>query len=406
MLRRYGQDTSRPAITLRNSKPKTPRYISSSKLDSQPDVWSDDFLPESPPPLPVTGFEDPFPGVSIIPEEFKIGPLSKSRSSKSLKSSKKTTRATITDIPAPALEFLKTRNSSTSTIFQDPQNPITIVLTAPEDELPKDPFLDETSTTNASRTRSLSVSSLPVLPSQQPNPHLLMPPLDAQHDPRTLRKAQDLREIRKWLISFLNAKGDTFPRKLRKRMMEIYAIKPSDIDPSILRKWELENEDEGVSLSTSLDGKDAEIDQKESLRILGQAMRSRIEEITPLPSKLKPKAQVKEKEKPKSPPRARPQSRKSSANANAQPLATILDDEEFEACVFGAGFAWEEDLATRPREPSSTDSVRECDVESQWQCGGDGEVEGPGETESEKYSRRRVWVGERGVWRQAEKRSG
>lgn len=88
----------------------------------------------------------------------------------------------------------------------------------------------------------------------------------------------------------------------------------------------MENEDEGVSLfDGKLDGKDEEMDQKESLRILGQAMRSRIEEVTPLPQK---KAKPKPKSPPKSPPRVRPQSRKGSVTANAQPLATILDDEE------------------------------------------------------------------------------
>jgi hypothetical protein len=116
------------------------------------------------------------------------------------------------------------------------------------------------------------------------NQSLLMPPTDPQLDPRKLRKAQEFREIRKWLITFLNSKGDRFPRKLRLRMMDLYCIREFDLAPEIVARFNAELQDEGVALEQQDEG----MDDAQSLSILGAAFRSQIEELTPRKEKVIP----------------------------------------------------------------------------------------------------------------------
>jgi len=107
--------------------------------------------------------------------------------------------------------------------------------------------------------------------------------------------------------------------------MDIYGIQPCDFDPAIQRKWEDEEKgeregDEGVHFG----GDDDQRDQKESLRILGQAMRERIEE-----AHLVPKARPKPASSTMT---ERPRSRKNSIKTTSRDLASIpdVDDEELE----------------------------------------------------------------------------
>jgi hypothetical protein len=112
-----------------------------------------------------------------------------------------------------------------------------------------------------------------------------MPPTEHQIDSRRLRKAQEFREIRKFLIHFMNAKGDQFPKKLRSRMMEAYAIADSDLSPEVVARFnDLENDmkDEGVALEQlGMNELDKETTDAENLRILSMAFQSRIADVTP-----------------------------------------------------------------------------------------------------------------------------
>lgn len=140
--------------------------------------------------------------------------------------------------------------------------------------------------------------------------------------------AQEFRSIQKWLITILEAKGEQFPRNLRKRLMTIYAIPLSDISPSTLQKWELVDpgqkvEDEGVALH--VDGNEDE-EKKEALRMLGEAMRSQV--VIPAVKtnmNIKPRPQTRPHSNSKS------RSRRQSIKSLTSSLTTIPDDEDSEA---------------------------------------------------------------------------
>jgi hypothetical protein len=116
-----------------------------------------------------------------------------------------------------------------------------------------------------------------------PDPSRLMPPTEQQIDARRLQKAREFREIRKFIIQFMNMKGSQFPKKLRYRMMEAYSIADSDLSPETVAKFnDVEIKDEGVELeqpSTQDEGK--EHSDAENLRILEMAFRSQIPVVTP-----------------------------------------------------------------------------------------------------------------------------
>jgi len=112
-----------------------------------------------------------------------------------------------------------------------------------------------------------------------------MPPTEHQIDTRRLRKAQEFREIRKFLIHFMNAKGDQFPKKLRSRMMDAYAITDSDLSPAVVARFnDLGNEvrDEGVALEQlGMNELEKETTDAEDLQILSMAFQSRLPMVTP-----------------------------------------------------------------------------------------------------------------------------
>lgn len=202
---------------------------------------------------------------------------------------------------------LKRRNESTSTIFKNsPLAPVTIIVTTPEEDLesrsssssePRNSFNSirafrntspDASTTSLPGTQfspSFSTESLPLPQHRRLDPSRLMPPTEHQIDTRRLRKAQEFREIRKFLIHFMNAKGDQFPKKLRSKMMDAYAITDSDLSPEVVARFnDLGNEvrDEGVALEQlGMNELDKETTDAEDLQILSMAFQSRIPMVTP-----------------------------------------------------------------------------------------------------------------------------
>ncbi|PMD44866.1 hypothetical protein L207DRAFT_524311 [Hyaloscypha variabilis F] len=202
---------------------------------------------------------------------------------------------------------LKRRNENTSTIFQNSLlAPITIIVTTPEEnEPPPSPIpgprnsfnsirASRISSPNASTTslpatrfsRQFSTDSLPLPQPERLDPNRLMPPAEYQLDTRRLRKAQEFREIRKFLIHFMNAKGDQFPKKLRSRMMELYAITDADLAPEVLARFNDPGngdiKDEGVALEQlGMNELEKETTDAEDLRILSMAFQSQIPVMTP-----------------------------------------------------------------------------------------------------------------------------
>ncbi|KAH7351289.1 hypothetical protein BKA65DRAFT_255464 [Rhexocercosporidium sp. MPI-PUGE-AT-0058] len=213
--------------------------------------------------------------------------------------------------------------STSSTIFQhSPTAPVTIILTTPDSD-PPSPILSPCSpfsthhrsaTPSMTRsksylasltTRSFSTTSLPSssrqnlltnasttsLPSTTltPDSTRLMPPSEQALDLTRLRKAQEFREVRKFMITFLNTKGHTFPSKLRLRIMQGYSIHERELDPNTVRQFstlseekEGEGMDEGVALEAGSDeGKGKELSNAENLQILTMAFQSQIPLVTP-----------------------------------------------------------------------------------------------------------------------------
>ena len=269
-------------------RPTAPRKISSNSrnpADSHHDAkanssngWGNDFKPESPPPLPIINLsESCFP--SSTKRDLDRNCEDGTFNLKINKGTLKTGLHAELDMSERNLQRLKNSkndsvNASTSTLFHDPQRDITILLTTPEDDIPALNF----SELSSPRSRSSSVASLPAIPLHKGhlNTSLLMPPNDSQRDQRGQQQVEEIKEVRKWLISFINAKGDTFPRKVRQKMMDEYRISEWDLAPQVVAKFNAEEPDEGASID-----EDNETDQKESLQILSQAFQSQIEEVTP-----------------------------------------------------------------------------------------------------------------------------
>ncbi|KAH8601678.1 hypothetical protein B0O99DRAFT_588865 [Bisporella sp. PMI_857] len=310
MEKKRALDSVAPTRIPKDSKSRTSLSLSQDiKQDLRKDLWDKNFRPESPPPLPAISFDDPFPAVPISADEFKSGSL-KFKSSRNI--ARKGLTFHLSEGDLRTLQELKSANSSTSTLFKDPQHEITIVLTTPEDEIPQPTFSEAIK--SGGRARNSSVTSLPAMSLQQSriNTTLLMPPSDKQLDPRKLRQEQEIKEVRKWLINFINSKGDTFPRKVRQRMMDAYSIREFDLAPEAVAKFSAAERDEGVSID-NLD----ELDPKEGLRLLNKAFQSQIGDITPrgIDRTPLPIPRTKKNSKPVTP-RAKPV------------LVTITDDEE------------------------------------------------------------------------------
>jgi hypothetical protein len=107
-----------------------------------------------------------------------------------------------------------------------------------------------------------------------------MPPTEHVLDARRIQKAHEFREIRGFMISFMNMKGAMFPEQLRFQMMDLYGIQEADLHPETVAKFNSKDnflehyQDEGVAL-------DDVGNSKQHLKILETAFRSRMEEVTP-----------------------------------------------------------------------------------------------------------------------------
>lgn len=192
------------------------------------------------------------------------------------------------------LKTLKRRQVSlTSILFENyPLAPVTIIFTTPENKSPSSsgtPATTDPSNIIRSRGTDVNISTTPG-PMQHtrsmspdslftPDHNRLMPLTQRQIDHRRLQKAREFRETRKFLIDFMNAKADQFPKKLRRRMMNLYSINELDLEPATVAGFEFEMSDEGVvlaGLSAVEEGRDAD-----DLRILVMALRSQIAMVPP-----------------------------------------------------------------------------------------------------------------------------
>lgn len=195
---------------------------------------------------------------------------------------------------------LKKRNlSSSSTIFMNsPLAPVTIIVTTPEDDIPSPPPSPSqptpSNTFNEIRANKFKTEpnndSTTTLPEMRyphnfstdslfvPDLSRLQPPTENQIDTRRLRKAKESREFRRFLIQFMNTKGDQFPKKLRFRLMEAYSIAEADLLPSMVEKFRLVDmrdgdRDEGVALESLGNGDE---DDSQHMSILQSAFMSMI----------------------------------------------------------------------------------------------------------------------------------
>jgi len=309
----------RTPIWEENARAKTEADLANASRVVQV-VWDDPAPLREPPPIPRMASSEELEGRATI--RSVTNPLAKKR--RSLMRPRET-KEKEEEIPRgekynPAMvpyvsdgyvqkpRTLKRRNESTSTIFKNsPLAPVTIIVTTPEEDLesrssssssePRNSFNSirafrntspNASTTSLPATQfspGFSTESFPLPQHRRLDPSRLMPPTEHQIDTRRLRKAQEFREIRKFLIHFMNAKGDQFPKKLRSRMMDAYAITDSDLSPAVVARFnDLGNEvrDEGVALEQlGMNELDKETTDAEDLQILSMAFQSRIPMVTP-----------------------------------------------------------------------------------------------------------------------------
>lgn len=280
---RYAADQVTVSYTSgrRDSKARQILDLRSEYNKSAPaDIWDDTFEPESPPPLSKHGFDVSFDeDLKNARAEFDVT-ISAEKEDLTQYTDSEYSSSDIAEDHVQDRTSTQRKNEISATIFQSSTKaPITIIVTTPIEEIPdpvdRPPVLKRTS------------ASFPLAPLNSDrlnniDTNLLMPPTDNQLDQRKLRKAQEFREIRKWLIIFINSKGDKFPRKLRLRMMDLYSIREFDLAPEIVAKFRAEMQYEGVTL----DAQGGELDDAASLSILGAAFRSQIEEVTPRKEKV------------------------------------------------------------------------------------------------------------------------
>ncbi|KAK0102267.1 hypothetical protein ONS95_005889 [Cadophora gregata] len=235
---------------------------------------------------------------------------------------------------APTRPSLRYRTKSFSSVIleQSPSAPITIILTTPDSDPPSPdysspppsyfssqhqghfspsfhgPSLSKTKYYTAARPiRSFSSPSIPTLASSPgllspnwsttslpstyispfPDPNKLIAPSEQALDISRLRKAQEFRQVRKFMIDFLNAKGHTFPPKLRLRILAGYGIEEKELHPETVKRFAISDSvaetDEGVALDGVCleDSKAKGISNAENLRILSMAFQSQIPLVTP-----------------------------------------------------------------------------------------------------------------------------
>ncbi|KAI9055929.1 hypothetical protein LZ554_000864 [Drepanopeziza brunnea f. sp. 'monogermtubi'] len=220
-----------------------------------------------------------------------------------LYSSSSSTRTSTSSTPRPTRPPTCRTRSCSSTILihaSSSRAPISIILTTPEGDdpsfhippptpypsiharaslrsYPTPSLLQNTRSRSSAPHPNFSVAFLPTIPDTT----RLMPPTEHAIDTHRLRRTQEAREIRRFIISFLNTKGDTFPRKLRVRIMDGYAIHEKELNPDVVQRFHESDlaavRDEGVALDAG--GKQQ--DDRENLRILELAFKSQIPHVTP-----------------------------------------------------------------------------------------------------------------------------
>ncbi|KAF4630052.1 hypothetical protein G7Y89_g8092 [Cudoniella acicularis] len=136
-------------------------------------------------------------------------------------------------------------HGSSCTLFEySPTAPITIILTTPDDDTPPPtprPTSERKNPFHAIRSIRTSTPIPPMPPTNSSTVGLsppldrtrLMPPSERSLNSRKIQKAQEFREIRSFMINFMNTSGDTFPMKLRFKMMDMYCIREGDLDPDM-----------------------------------------------------------------------------------------------------------------------------------------------------------------------------
>jgi len=226
------------------------------------------------------------------------------------------------------------RNAKSSTIFRSSaRTSITITLTAPDDEVLADSDSHQRNSFND--IRNIRNSSTPLPPtkplSKAPRNNLavqsidrsrLMPPTEHVLDARRIQKAHEFREVRGFMINFMNMKGAMFPEQLRFQMMDLYGIEEGDLHPETVAKFNSKDsvlehyQDEGVALEDMGNS-------KQHLKILETAFRSRMEEVTPKKKNVPIPAG-----RPQSTPRQRMGSGKPNLQSRSETaIATFVDDD-------------------------------------------------------------------------------
>ena len=274
-------------------------YKKSPQFDSLIEKWDDFEVPESPPPVPAQFLTDSDSGSS----ETIVTPT-RTSSKEHLQDAKpfdykQAMVAYISTGHLPTPESPKRQQTSRT---PPPNNllsaPITIIVTSPSPT----PDQERRPAGQTHQRRDGEMMSRNIRKSLlSPNPHhlntfkshlnldttRLMPPPEHQIDVRKLRKVDEFQEIRSFLINFMNAKGDQFPKNLRTQMMELYGITQGDLAPSLTAKFERE-QDEGVALDTLKEtethGEEppkSHHNHAESLQILKHAFRSQMTEFAP-----------------------------------------------------------------------------------------------------------------------------
>jgi hypothetical protein len=327
--RRYGPDPTRRPATAGDRRIRKSHLALDIKKAGED--WGKSFVPESPPPISTPNFGDILhTGSNVKLQRNSIQLQQRKPPAKiSRTESSPDVRTGCTAKAAADVSFDNTYNSRSprtrhgsisSTILRSTfQTPITIVVTTPEDELQDN---NESYPWNGVHThKNPSVVSLPSFSTPATiDTNLLMPPTDNQIDPRKLHRAQEFRQMRSFLINFMNAKGDQFPHRLRAPMMELYMIRDIDLRPEVVAKFNAEVQDEGVALDKPGDDP---LSNAESLRILGAAFQSHVPELKPKkrPADVRPPMQRRQS----SPPRSGPMSYKPSPPSSLKSNPSLKD---------------------------------------------------------------------------------
>ncbi|KAH8808093.1 hypothetical protein F5884DRAFT_791026 [Xylogone sp. PMI_703] len=162
-----------------------------------------------------------------------------------------------------------------SVVEQFAANPVRIIITPPADDEPTDfdrfyGVGGNRSNLSFSSARSISETRSTILAGDYLDSSRLMPLAEHHINRIRERKAIEFREVRKWLVQFLNERGDQFPPKLRYTLMKLYGINECDIVPEMVARFSSDEiQDEGVAL-------DCKENNAESLKMLAACFQSQL----------------------------------------------------------------------------------------------------------------------------------